>query len=532
LVPFQTAGDFDAALARERRRRNVSLFVGPMLLVFVTLGANAVWRWRAGNMARTKASLAWASYSECVLGAPLRGGERPSLRIHRIEMNLPDPRTVAGETPWPARCAYHLEELSAALSQGRLTKKSKAMAELDQVARWAKDDLAPPQSPDLADDLWAAVEHAALPPPLAAPARSDPPAPLSAEPLTKASLPTLPVSLRVPPEEADHLPAAGLRLLFAAPSGESTLCSFRPDEHGLPFRTAHCADNVVPTSTDDATPGFLRNVQGRFDKFELIRPLLGADPQIISMPAGTQAIALFEDQLVWIAFGHKLLARTVPQGSAELGPPTELGDVKGSSPELSACLSESSLVVRVRSYDDSVGAGRALATVAIHTGEAWERVPGEVAIAADADFSCRGREATFTALDKDVIRQARCTPAGCSEESSEPLALPWDSGRPNRVSDVDGKAILVGIGMTGGPLVAGSVKTLRMRVGPVREMAHAKDVVLLGDVAHEGVDLTDVRVYTRRGAALLLVTQDGPEPFRAITVSKTGDFEALHVSKL
>jgi hypothetical protein len=510
-----------------------------MLFVAVTLGANAAWRWRSEKAARAKASVAWASYSECVLGAPLRGAEKPSTRIRRIEMNLPDPRHAAGETPWPLRCAYHLADLSNALSQGRLTKKSKAMAELDLVARWAKDDLAPQQSPNLADDLWAAVDHAGLPSPESPLAASDPPAPLPAEPLTRVSLPRLPVSLRVPPEEADHLPADGLRLLFAAPSGESTLCSFRPDEHLAAFRTAHCADDVVPTSTDDATPGFLRNVQGRFDKFELIRPLLGADPQIISMPAGTQAIALFSDQLVWVASGHKLFARTVPQGSAELGPPSELGDVKGSSPELTACRTDSSLVVRVRSYDDSVGKGHALATVAIRTGDTWERVPDDVAIASDADFTCRGREATFTALDKDVIRQARCTTAGCTEEVSEPLALPWDSGRPNRVSDLDGKAILVGIGMTGGPVVAGSVKTLRMRVAPVREIAHAPDTVLFGDAGHEGVDLTDVRVYVRRGAALLLVTSDGGEPhetspgaYRAITVSSTGAFEPLQVPKL
>jgi hypothetical protein len=63
-------------------------------------------------------------------------------------------------------------------------------------------------------------------------------------------------------------------------------------------------------------------------------------------------------------------------------------------------------------------------------------------------------------------------------------------------------------------------------------MAHAPDRVLLGDVAHEGIDLTDVRIYVRRGAALALVTADGPEPFRAFTVSKSGAFEALRVPKL
>jgi hypothetical protein len=141
-----------------------------MLLVAITLGANAAWRWRSEKKARAAASIAWASYSGCVLGAPLRGAEKPSTRIRRIEMNLPDKRHAASETPWPARCAYHLADLSDALSLGHLTKKSKALAELDLVARWAKDDLAPPQSPNLADDLWAAVDHAGLPLPESAPA--------------------------------------------------------------------------------------------------------------------------------------------------------------------------------------------------------------------------------------------------------------------------------------------------------------------------------------------------------------------------
>jgi len=348
----------------------------------------------------------------------------------------------------------------------------------------------------------------------------------------------LPVEIHVPPEVADHLPADGLRLLFAGPSGESTLCSFRPDAQGLPFRTAHCADDVIPTSTDDATPGFLRSVQGRFDRFELIRPLLGADPQVISLPAGTQAISLFADQLVWVTSGRRLFARTVPQGTAELGPIFDLGEVVGSSPELAGCQSETSLVVRVRSYEGAREQRTALATVAIHALGAprdhpeWERVPKEAAILADSEFTCQGREATFTWLDRDVVRQARSRSEGWSAAASEPLRLPWDSGRMNRVSDLDGKVVLVGLGMTAGPVVAGSVKTVRMRVAPVGEVAQAPDVVLLGDTVHEGVDATDVHVYVRRGAALVLVTSDEKEPFRALTVTSSGTFEPLRVPKL
>jgi hypothetical protein len=170
--------------------------------------------------------------------------------------------------------------------------------------------------------------------------------------------------------------------------------------------------------------------------------------------------------------------------------------------------------------------------VVLRTGTTWERVPEQVAVQVDADFTCRGREATFTWLERDTIRQARCTPAGCKTETSDPLALPWDSGRTNRVSDLDGKAILVGIGMTAGPVTAGSVKTVRMRVAEASEIARAPDIVLLGDPAHDGVDITDVHVYVRRSAALILVTSTEREPYRAIAVSPNGAFEALRVQKL
>jgi hypothetical protein len=535
LEPVANVRDFEVALARLRRKRALRLIVPPLALVLLTLGADAVWRWRTRVHALRRAGEAWSAYASCVLGAPLRDGERATARLSRIEMNLPEPQIdvthTESDATWPSRCAYHLDEIHDALAKGRLTK-NKNLAQLDEVARAARVDLAPADAPDLADHLWASIAQAALPVRPTPPPLADPPAPRPAEPLTAASLPPLPVEVRADPEEADRIPADGLRLLFAPPSGDSSLCSFRPDAHGAPFRTAHCADNIAPTATDDATPGFLRSVKGRFDRFELIRPLLGADPQVVSMPAGTRAIGLFSDQLVSVTSGRHLVVRTVPQGSGELGATVDLGEIAGLQPELAACKTETSLVVRARSYDDAAGPQRVWATVAFRTGSIWERVPDEIAVQVDADFTCRGREATFTWLERDTIRQARCTPAGCVHEASDPLALPWDSGRPNRVSDVDGRAILVGIGMTAGPVAAGSVKTVRMRVAPASEIARAPDIVLLGDTAHDGVDVTDVHVYVRRAAALVLVTGSEREPYRAIAVASSGAFEGLRVEKL
>jgi hypothetical protein len=527
-VPVEISRDVQAALVQAKRTRWARLLLPPVGLVVLIVSADALWNWRMRTLARKNAAQAWAEYSGCVVGAPLGAGEAATRRLGRIEMNLPEPRPSNNSEIWPARCAHHLDDLHMALAGGRLLDRNEALARFDELARAARADLAP----DLADRLWTAAADSTLSPPSASPAPVDPPAPTPADPLTANSLPPLPVEISAPPEEVDHLPAEGLRILFAEPSGESALCSFRPDERRTPFRTAHCADNVVPASTDDATPGFVRSVQGRFDRFELIRPLSGADPQILSLPAGTQAIALFSDQLIWVSSNHHLLARTVPQEAAEPGPPSDLGEILGSSPELAACRTDTSLVVRARSYDDGAGLNRVWATVAIRTGETWQRAPKEVAIQVDATFTCRDKEGTFTSFDRGTLRQARCTVAGCAVAASEPFSLPWDSGRPNRVSDVDGKAMLVGIGMTAGPLIAGSVTTVRMRLADVGEISRAPDVVLLGDATHEGVDATDVHLYVRQGGALVLVTSKDREPFRAIAVAPTGKFDALRVEKL
>ncbi len=535
-VPVETSGDVQAAPVQAKRTRWVRLLLPPLGLIVLMLGANAIGGWRTRAQARKRAAQAWADYSRCVVGVPLRPGEAATQRLERIEMNLPEPWRNGTPDVWPARCGYHLDEVHAALADGRVLDKDEALARFDDAARVARADLAPEGAPDLADRLWNAASSCNLPaqtsPRGSSSGDADPPAPAPAEPLTVAGLPPLPVEIHSSPEEVDHLPADGLRLLFAEPSGESSLCSFRPDEHGAPFRTAHCAENVIPAATDDATPGFVRSVQGRFDRFELIRPRSGADPQILSLPAGTQGIALFSDQLLWVSSNRHLFARTVPQEAAEPGAPSDLGEILGSSPELAACRADTSLIARVRSYDDSAGLNRVWATVAIRTGEKWARAPKEVAIQVDSTFTCREGEATFTSLDRGTIRQARCTAAGCTVSASEPFSLPWDSGRPNRVSDLDGKPILVGIGMTAGPVVAGSVTTVRMRVAEVGEIARAPDVVLLGDAAHEGVDATDVHVYVRRGAALVLVTTKEREPFRAIAVAPTGKFDAVRVEKL
>jgi hypothetical protein len=104
-------------------------------------------------------------------------------------------------------------------------------------------------------------------------------------------------------------------------------------------------------------------------------------------------------------------------------------------------------------------------------------------------------------------------------------------GTPLEAVDLDGLVLLVGIGMSGGPISAASVKTVRMRLAPLHDVARAPDVVLLGDPAHNGVDAAGARAFVRLGAAIVVVSSLDDAPHRAIRVDRSGKFEAVRVER-
>ena len=55
-------------------------------------------------------------------------------------------------------------------------------------------------------------------------------------------------------------------------------------------------------------------------------------------------------------------------------------------------------------------------------------------------------------------------------------------------------------------------------------LANAEDVVLFSDAAHDGAPIAAVSVYVRDTNAIVILTGEGPRPYRAIRVGALGDF--------
>jgi hypothetical protein len=107
------------------------------------------------------------------------------------------------------------------------------------------------------------------------------------------------------------------------------------------------------------------------------------------------------------------------------------------------------------------------------------------------------------------------------------VTLTWDVGAPLYAADLGGRALLIGLGSTPGPLTGRSVTSVRMRIAPLAAMATATDTVLFSDAAHDGAPLEAITLYVRDGVALVLLRGEGEEPYRAIRVDALGRFSAV-----
>jgi hypothetical protein len=482
-------------------------------------------------------------YAECMIGAPLEQGETATTRLRRIEAGLPETNDGAGvvpANPWPQRCQPDLALAHAVLESGRVAAPrgpKEATEKLDALVVAAMKDPSPADAPDLVDDLFHAAERAGV----AAVPRRYPPAgrkgaPPPASPLTLAGLPALPVPVRAPPDELAGIDPLGLSLVFLDHKEAAWSCAFRP-LHGEPLREVRCGElrrsavGVIREDTAEA-PGYVRTARQRFDRFELARPVPEGGNFITALPASTETVALYGDQLVWVT-AHHWYARTVTAGREPLGEPVDLGEISGISPELSACPTRTALLASVKTYD-ALGEARSWRTMAARerSGGAWQRTPGRAEVDVGATWTCEGHAGTWTWFDRTRVTQVRCNADRCETHSSDPVALAWDVGTPLFAADLGGRALLLGLGTTPGPLLGKSVASVRMRMAPLAAIAKAEDVVLFSDQAHDGAAVSSVSVFVRDEVALALLLLDGDEPLplRAIRLDALGDFHPVIVA--
>ncbi len=359
------------------------VLLGALLLAVGVLALRAQ-RWRQRRAALAELSLALRSYTECMLGTPLVAGETAAARMRRIEAGLPEATTSlaagAPEDAWPLRCREDVDRARAIIAGSVALAGDPAALRVDALLVRARTDPTPADAPGLVDDLLAAVPSTGA---SATPRPYPPPsghlAPPPASPLAAAALTPLPVPVRSAPDEIAGIDPLTLRLSFFDPKDAVWTCAFTP-LHGEPLREARCGEAArgsVSIVRDDMArgPGFLRTVHGRFNRFELVRPAPEGDPDVTALPSSLQTVALYGDQLVWVT-AHRWYARTVGPGHTPLGPPIDLGEVTGISPELAACPTKSALLVGLKTFDDGLDARRSWRAMAAREGGEWQRTRG------------------------------------------------------------------------------------------------------------------------------------------------------------
>ncbi len=521
-----------------RGRSRATLAKRALVALAAALAVAAVVRVRARR--REKAAVAELGtavrgYLECLLGPPLERGETARARLRRIETGLPEPSLGAAskEDPWPLRCRADIDRAHAIILATPSLLHAPAAERLDGLLERARSDPAPEGAPDLISELVDAVPATGA----SAAARAYPPpsphlAPEAASPLSAAALVPLPVHTRSFPDELPSTDPLSLWLTFVEPKNPGSTCAFTP-RHGEPLREVTCTEarrGVVAIPHDSATeaPGYLRNAHGHFDTFEVVRPGTPESPNVVSVPGSALTAAIFGDQLLWVT-SHHWYARTVTPGREPLGPVVDLGDVSGTSPELTACPTEGALVVGLKTFDDSLGERKSWRAIAArpHERDEWHRTPGSAVADVAATLTCEGHAATFTWWGRHEVHQVRCNADRCEARASGPVHLSWDVGGSLFTADLGVRALLLGLGTTPGPLLGRSVTSLRMRMAPLAALSAAPDVVLFSDQAHDGADLEGISVFVRDGVALVLLRGDDSAPYRALRLDSLGSFSPV-----
>ncbi|MBI4700103.1 MAG: hypothetical protein HY744_02875 [Deltaproteobacteria bacterium] len=557
IPPSEPSVESIEELDRDERRsqRRVLLVLAAVVPVLLLGGGYAWWRssHRAGAHAVTKA---WSLAAACLAGAPLRPGERPSLRARAIELGAATrERDHEPDMRWPHRCADLVASLATAWRQHgrdeggadglgpRAERLAVALGKAESVGDLgaAIDDLF-----DSASRLHLVAEPVALwlatPEPVHAPGMEALPegALLTPRPcsLERASIPPLMgpelhVLLGEPrrdcgallctftargddrcrelgPEPASKSPlrlagtaAAGATpLLFAGRDGEDGIYRADSGEKVAALRAQAAyvsAGGYVAIASAPLAP------DGRFELVEQAAP--GARPVRASIEPQSfspRATRIHRKQILWDLLlvdvqderdersRPRLQFRRLPAG----GKPEGFAPVAeldwGGGPVL-GCRTEQMTVARVGGGDGML---------LFHSGQSWS---APLAFGGfPAAFGCDSGEAVFTGPQGE---QQRCTRERCQERpgvapSFEPLRL-----RDLQLADLGGKILAVALGARRGGV--------RYRHAEGKDLAlPAADRVLFDDLVQDGAvrqqsAVQGVLLAGRGGFAVLLVATPG-----------------------
>jgi len=122
-----------SAIVHGRKRRLRLVMIAAVTTIAGLVAVLVIADRRATAKADARINVAWSSLSRCLIGEPVRPGERPSVRFRRVQlvaMAMPvDKRRGADGEPWPATCAAYAFELDRALRDGLRAEKAKVTGE-------------------------------------------------------------------------------------------------------------------------------------------------------------------------------------------------------------------------------------------------------------------------------------------------------------------------------------------------------------------------------------------------------------------
>lgn len=243
-------------MASKTKAANRSTALAVSVIAAAALGIYGYRGWQRAQ-AVGRASVDWSSLAQCLVGAPLAAGARPSARLRNIELA----RATAGRpSAWPGRCKQYaratLADL-AALPRGAPFDRAR-----DALSR-AAAELERGTVPAEADALWEAMGTAGV---VHRAGGSAPAPPAPETPLTAGALAKMVRSAVTGPVSA-KLPSGDVRLLFVGPAAV-----------GCVVGAGAGADDALVEAHCQPLPG----VRPREGTFEVVDAEVGAPIYVIA----------------------------------------------------------------------------------------------------------------------------------------------------------------------------------------------------------------------------------------------------------
>jgi hypothetical protein len=492
-----------------------------------------------------RAETSWAALSSCLVGTPLRNGERATVRLRRLAGGR-------GEEGWPRQCAPFAaafkRDVLALVDEQRFARLQLYLFDLE-------DDLQEGRIPRDVDELWQAVKLARLEPTLS-PGDAALPAAAAAPPLDPSTLGRLADGAA---HGVDPVPGMPPRLLFRAPP---RLCAFEADA-----RRARCrrvpetlaTAELVPAEPD--APLFVRLLEpdragiwhadgaaAVAGPVAAATALRGGTLAVIDWSAergyqlrriglAAPAVPLVDgedfrflgDHLVWRARhgprSSQLVTTRVPSGSESYASMLVLGAIARDA-QLAACRSGETRAVAALPAP-APAPGRAEIAVALAPDGRWlpglhtESIDGAPA---GVRLDCRPGMATLTWVtrpegappDELEAHQMRCDLVGCAQREAR-LADVGQGATP-LIGDLQGKLLAVWYHED---------DSLRMRLGEIIDLPAAPERILVDAERHGGVDAEGLELHVQADAAVLLVASR--HGTHALRIDADGTFEPVAV---